>query len=276
MTFIIYISIIVSLILIVGGWIIYQKMIIKEMYKPSKKLNSTLLQPSILTYNIQKFPWSFKSIKKIAELFDTHSIILIQECYDELFSSLESYFPHYYICRGTMKGISLVNSGLAILSKYPIVKNTFIPYKNYNSFTYDCLTEKGFLHTTIDIDGKIVNIVNTHMQSCDYERYDTNAFLQMKELLAYSETLNEPYIIGGDFNIDIQDFKIRYKLLVYSPTDPTIYINFKTSKSKSTPSDGYEGLIFDYFITSNNVKMNPLTISSPYSDHNPVSSKIEF
>ena len=175
-----------------------------------------------------------------------------------------------------MKGLALVNSGLVILSKFPIIDNKFVPFVNYNASTYDRLTEKGFLTASIDIDGQIVKIVNTHLQSCDYERYDPHAFLQMKELLTYSNTLDKPYLIGGDFNIDIKDLKNRHDLLVYYPEDPTIYIDFKTSKSKSSLSSGYEGLIFDYFITSENVKMNPVTLQSSYSDHNPVSSKIGF
>jgi len=271
--YIIYILILVFFLFIVCGWIIYQKMMIKEMYKPLKNLKNSSL--SILTYNIQKFPWSFKSLKTIAEM-DNHSIILIQECYDELFSSLESYFPHYYICRGKMKGLALVNSGLVILSKFPIIDTKFVPFMNYNASTYDRLTEKGFLSASINIDGQIVKIVNTHLQSCDYERYDPYAFLQLKELLTYSKSLDKPYIMGGDFNIDINDLKNRHDLCIYHPQDPTIYIDFKTSKSKSSPSTGYEGLVFDYFITSENVKMNPITLQSPYSDHNPVSSKIEF
>jgi len=267
----IIIYILLPLFIIVFGWIAYQKTI-KELYTPSKNMQNVL--PSILTYNIQKFPWSFKTLKTIAEM-DNHSIILIQECYDELFSSLESYFPHYYICRSKMKGITIVNSGLVILSKYPIIDYKFVPYVNYNAKTLDCLTEKGFLTATMDVNGKPLTVINTHLQSCDHERYDQHAFLQLKELLKYVEKL-DTYIIGGDFNIDIEDLKTRHRLQVFYPSDPTIYIDFKTSKSQSSPAKGYEGLVFDYFITGGNLRMDPVTIQSPYSDHNPVSSKIDL
>jgi hypothetical protein len=63
---------------------------------------------------------------------------------------------------------------------------------------------------------------------------------------------------------------------LHHPTESTIYINFKTSYSRSSPAKGYDGLIFDYFITGGTVSLNPVTIQSGYSDHNPVSSTIEL
>ena len=278
MIYVIYIT--VALFIIVFAWISYQKSL-KEAYIPSFRVRPHKLTPSILTYNIQKFPWSFKTFKHVIELFDRHSIILLQECYDETFTSLESYFPHYYICRGTLKGINLINSGLAIMSKYPILSHQFVPYANYNPLTFDRLTEKGFLLASLDLGTQIISVVNTHMQSCDFERYDYYAFLQLRELLDHTQGLSETYIIGGDFNIDITDLKKRHYILgegvgLHHPTESTIYSNFKTSYSRSSPANGYDGLIFDYFITGGTVSLNPVTIQSDYSDHNPVSSTIEL
>jgi hypothetical protein len=78
----IYVIYIVALFIIVFTWISYQKSL-KEAYIPSFRVRPHKLTPSILTYNIQKFPWSFKTFKHVIELFDRHSIILLQECYDE-------------------------------------------------------------------------------------------------------------------------------------------------------------------------------------------------
>lgn len=278
MIYIIYILVILFIIIFI--WISYQKSL-KEAYIPSFRVRSHKETPSILTFNIQKLPWSFKTFKNVIDLFSTHSIILLQECYDETFASLESYFPHYYICRGTLKGINIINSGLAIMSKYPILSHQFVSYINYNPLTFDRLTEKGFLLASVDLGSQIISVVNTHLQSCDFERYDYYAFLQLRELLDHTRTLSEPYIIGGDFNIDITDLKKRQYILgdsleLHHSTEPTIYIDFKTAHSRSSPSKGYEGLIFDYFISGGTVSLKPVTIQSPYSDHNPVSSTIEL
>jgi endonuclease/exonuclease/phosphatase family metal-dependent hydrolase len=265
----IYILLIILLFLgFCAGWVIYQKTI-KELYSPPKNMKG--VNQTIMTYNIQKFPWSFKTLKDVAQ-FDHHSIILVQECYDEIFSSFESYFPHYYICKGQMKGVALVNSGLVILSKYPILEYEFVPFVNYNMKTLDCLSEKGFLSAVIDMDGKKMNIINTHLQSCDYERYDPHAFMQFQEILDYVSKLDN-YIIGGDFNIDVKDMKARHRLNVYYPTEPTIYIDFKTSKSQSMRAEGYEGMVYDYFI-ANRVEVEAKTVQTGYSDHNPVSGRI--
>jgi hypothetical protein len=63
----------------------------------------------------------------------------------------------------------------------------------------------------------------------------TLIFLQFNELLEYTKGIKESYIIGGDFNIDIHDMKVFHNLPFYYPTDPTIYIDFKTGNSQSYP-----------------------------------------
>ena len=272
---------------IIVSWIAFQKTL-KKLYKPlfitepykistnkSKNKNKNV---SIVTYNIQKFPFLFKSFEPIKRLVENHSIILLQECYDEAFASLEDYFPNYYICRGSLKGINVMNSGLVILSMYPILETSFTRFNNYNALTFDRFTEKGYLTALIEINGKQMMIVNTHLQSCDFEEYDPIALLQLQELLEYAMYITTPYIIGGDFNIDVNECKTRNPvLLIHQPTTPTIYINFKNAHSKSTPGEKYVGLIFDYFISGGGCdKVEAKTIVDLYSDHNPVSGLINF
>ena len=241
----------------------------KPIKKTKKKRNNL-----IITYNIQKFPWSFKTFIAIKKLLNKHSIILLQECFDDTFSLLQSNFPSYYICKDRMKGFNLLGSGLAILSKFPIINYTSRTFKNKNSYTLDRLSQKGFLVCWIKINGVKVCVINTHLQSSDYTRYDVFALLQLEELLQYVKNIKEMCIVGGDFNIDITDImmKVRkYKTLKYNyPSDPTIYIDFKTGDSISSYKEGYDMMIFDYFITKRCNITNTTTISNDYSDHNPV------
>jgi endonuclease/exonuclease/phosphatase family metal-dependent hydrolase len=274
--FIIYFIIIITL------WILYQKSY-HIMYTPpkTKKNIKNSTKPSIITYNIQKFFWSCKNFDKIVKTLRRHSIILLQECYDESYGVLKTYFPDYYICREMMQGINIINSGLVILSKYPIYKKKFIPYKNFNMFSLDCLSEKGFLMTWIKVNNKKYCIVNTHLQSSKYNRYDNAIFLQLNELFNYIKRLKSIYIIGGDFNIDIKDITTKFKLnnnIIYNSNKPTIYIDFKTGNTQSNKKKGYEGLIFDYFITKtgDNIINNVRTIYSNYSDHNMVSAILDY
>jgi endonuclease/exonuclease/phosphatase family metal-dependent hydrolase len=252
-------------------WFLSQKTV-KETIIPIKE-NYQIKQKkiTILTFNIQKFPWSIKNFEEIKNLIQFHDIILLQECYD--ITSIEKDFPDFYISRGTLKGFNLIHSGLVILSTFPILETEFIPYQSSNSLTFDRFTEKGILSILIRVGYENIRIMNTHLQSSDYQRYDHCAFLQFNELLEYTKGIKESYIIGGDFNIDIHDMKVFHNLPFYYPTDPTIYIDFKTGNSQSYPGKTYEGMIFDYFITKG-LEIKTMTIKSMYSDHNPVSSII--
>jgi endonuclease/exonuclease/phosphatase family metal-dependent hydrolase len=284
---IIFFNIIICLIIL---WIVFQKSL-KKVYRPSKEAYSTQTScdVSFITYNIQKFPFPFKSFDLIKDLLNQYSIVLLQECFDELFSSLESYFPNHYICRGTLDGINVINSGLAILSIYPILETSFSCFKNVNSLTFDVLSEKGYLAAVIDIPRRRnkkntftfeesterIMVIDTHLQSCDFSPYDPVAMLQLEEIAAFTDTVTYPYVIGGDFNIDINVCKKQYPMLdLHYPKDSTIYINFKNAHSKTKASMGYEGLIFDYFIKSHNFRRTVKDVhtitDSTYSDHNPV------
>jgi hypothetical protein len=258
-------------------WILFQKTL-KKIYRPLSIIETYNKNDfTFITYNIQKFPVPFKSFEPIKKLITQYSMVLLQECYDELFSSLETYFPNHYICRGTLTGINIMNSGLVILSVYPILETTFTCFKNTNSLTLDAFAEKGYLSALIDISGQKIMVVNTHLQSCDYEEYDPIALLQLEELIDFSRYIKYPYIIGGDFNIDIKECKKRYPTLdVNYPIEPTIYINFKNGHSKCSASTNYTGLIFDYFIKGGLIYDMYVETKcyNDYSDHNPVISKL--
>lgn len=278
---------IILLIILILSWIYYQKTI-RSTYVPqtehflslSSSSSQSTLSPFIFTYNIQKFPWSAKTFSTLRTICKQYSIILLQECYDETFSALEINFPEYYICRGTLQGINLINSGLVILSKYPIKKSLFLPYKQCNPLTFDRFAEKGFLIAWISIGDKTIQVINTHLQSSDYDKCDPYAFVQIDELFEYVEYVGGSFFIGGDFNIDITYMKKRYmpsvqNLNIYHPLSPTIYIDFKTGHSQYNKQFGYEGLIFDYFFTSKDICLEKTkTIESPYSDHNGVETNI--
>lgn len=264
-------------------WVFFQKTI-RESYIPKERTITHIEKNKIVTFNIKKFPWSCKSFRRL-NIVGQYSIILLQECFNEYCDSLDYWFPNHYICRGTMKGMNIFNSGLAILSIYPVIEIEFHKYKNYNKCSLDCLSEKGFLSVLLDLGNEKLRVINTHLQSSDYEKYDKKALLQLQELLEYTSTLREKYIIGGDFNIDISVssgilqqatgyLPSSLSFCINSPKDPTVFIDFTKGSTSSSRKDGYEGMLFDYFISSNVQLEQPTVIYSSYSDHNPVTSKI--
>jgi endonuclease/exonuclease/phosphatase family metal-dependent hydrolase len=286
---------IITIIIII--WILIQKNV-SERYTPENYINTPKDEPinsSIVTYNIQKFPFSLKSLndKKIRSIIKNHSIILLQECFNEAYDSLETYYPEYHICRGVLQGLNIMNSGLVIMSKFPIIDVNFKEYNVSNPWSFDYFSEKGFLIASIKIKNKNVKIINTHLQSSDFHRYDKYALSQLNELFNYLNELKEnkdEYIVGGDFNIDINDIKnikeinsikelntIKELNNIKYPKNPTIYINLTTSGTNDKYKEGYEPFIFDYFMISNSINMKtPIVINNDYSDHNPVSSTFEL
>lgn len=272
--------IIYSIIVILVVWVGYQKSLShlyvpkNEYYSPKNKKEKDI---HVVTYNIQKFPWSWKSFDHISALVRRHSVILLQECYDETFSSLETHFPNYYITRGTLQGFRLINSGLAILSVFPILETSFVRFQHCNQMTFDCLSEKGYLSALLKVGKTTLRVVNTHLQSCDFERFDPFALKQLDELMSYTRSLKGPYVVGGDFNIDVEETKQRYpKMTFYHSEDPTIYIDFKTGHSQAKNDIGYDGLIFDYFIVQGADQIIPEVVRTLYSDHLPVSTQMQI
>lgn len=277
---IICVIILVCIFIILVTWYCLQKAVINK-YEPTNMALKVLKPYNVLTYNIQKFPLTLKSFDPVVDLFRQFSIVLLQECFDDSFDSLTTIFHDFYIFRGTLQGINLMNSGLVILSKFPIIESEFIQFVNYNKMTFDALSEKGFLSVVLDIDGRHVRVINTHLQSCDFERFDPSALQQLEQLFRYVKiNVNEKYfIIGGDFNIDIEDLFQYYERMptIAYPETPSIYTNFTTSHTRSTKKLGYDGLIFDYFITSKSMNLGKVeVIPSDYSDHNPVASQFSF
>jgi endonuclease/exonuclease/phosphatase family metal-dependent hydrolase len=176
-----------------------------------------------------------------------------------------------------MVNYKLVNSGLVILSVYPIQSYKFIPFDDQEYLSADILSEKGFL--VIDILYKKIplTIINTHLQSnSKLNVYDTG-MKQINQILSFVRTLTTPFILGGDFNVPYQKFPVgSYKL--YRPPNPTIYIKYTKSGNEIDTSSLYKPyfkpFIFDYFITSGVLLLNTYTLETNYSDHLPVYSTI--
>jgi len=231
---------------------------------------------SIVTFNVQKFPWKLKSLTPLVELLGNYDVILLQECFDELNESLSKLFPFHDIARGKLSGFKLLNSGLVVLSKVPIEQVNFYPFANSNMMTSDCLCEKGVLSCKIQWKNKLVSIYNTHLQSAHTCPYDPIALKQFNELKEFvKQTGSNNYIIGGDFNVDYKKIISKFNLPnVFNPTEPTIYINYDTTDSIPYAKPKYIGLIYDYFISDLELTQ-PKVIKTKYSDHLPVQTELQ-
>jgi endonuclease/exonuclease/phosphatase family metal-dependent hydrolase len=108
-------------------------------------------------------------------------------------------------------GFHLVGSGLAILSRYPIVAATSEPFGGRHCAGFDCLSNKGAQQARIMVPGvpTAIDLFNTHLNSqaesrVPVERHGAAQALQRTDLagfLAVTGSDRLPAIIGGDFNM---------------------------------------------------------------------------
>lgn len=108
-------------------------------------------------------------------------------------------------------GFHLVGSGLAVLSRFPIVFNSSEPFGTHHCAGFDCLSNKGVQHVRIAVPGvpEPVDIFNAHLNSrsasrVPVERSGAAHALQVDDVasfMAYASDPDSPTILGGDFNM---------------------------------------------------------------------------
>ncbi|MES3098613.1 endonuclease/exonuclease/phosphatase family protein [Sphingomonas faeni] len=108
-------------------------------------------------------------------------------------------------------GLHMVGSGLAILSRYPIVETRSEPFGRRRCAGLDCLGNKGVLYAHLAIPGVpgAINLFNTHLNSQRSSRVSPRRHarahrLQVDELGAFIAAVGDqdvPTILGGDFNM---------------------------------------------------------------------------
>ena len=140
-------------------------------------------------------------------------IVCIQECFSDILLhkiKKETCTVYPYLITGSLKKKFVLgeNSGLVILSKYPITFQLFHTYKS--SSGCDRLSNKGYLMVNI---GNL-NIVNTHLQSNELNIFCTNTEKiiedQIEQLKQYLPC--EKSILCGDFNTTKLDNYIDIKI----------------------------------------------------------------
>ena len=104
----------------------------------------------------------------------------------------------------------VLDCGVLILSKFPIIEQDFFPYQE--SLHPDRSTFKGLLYAKIDINGSILNVFTSHLQSKHptnsskkYLNYRLIRRTQIREIAAVVSSKVRPgesTIIAGDLNVD--------------------------------------------------------------------------
>lgn len=137
--------------------------------------------------------------------------------------------------------------GLATFSKYPIIFNKHILLPSSKE-------QRGLLDTITLINDCKVHIINTHLSLNSLER--SKQFLKIKE---YINSLNEPFILLGDFNAMIEEI------------DDLLIDTAKRTKKEHLPTMMLYKKRIDYIFVSKDFNiLNYNVLPVKMSDHYPV------
>jgi len=254
----------------------------------SDKKNLKILSLNLGLLNIQFCGLSFfkptkyinKRLKYIPkEIIKANSdIVGFQEIYNKkhqeyVINELKSKYPYHFLKNG--EGLKF-DSGLMLLSKYPITDTAFHPF-NENSFDEKIFVNKGFLSCDIFIkDFGEINFINTHLTSGGtLQEQDSKKIIKIRDsqINQIHETVlnnNSPSIILGDFNSGQHISTPNYQNLInngfvdsYSKSglnnytwDSKIYLNKKGTHSNSISQK------IDHIFLQNNLLKNVNILSS--------------
>jgi endonuclease/exonuclease/phosphatase family metal-dependent hydrolase len=201
---------------------------------------------SILSYNIKGLPWPIAGGREMAisaigrRLASMRSrnaqphVVLLQEAFGDGAHALGKAAGYRYVVTGPdlsrsnerpplgqafaeaaqwfkgEKSGSLINSGLAVLSDYPVLEIQRYAFPEGACAGYDCLAAKGVLVAWIEVPGagEPIAVVDTHLNArcathVASQRADRAYAWQaaaVREFLSRALPSDSPVIFGGDFN----------------------------------------------------------------------------
>lgn len=149
--------------------------------------------------------------------------------------------------------------GNAILSKYPIIESENI---HLNSFGNE---QRGLLRATVNINGELINIFNTHL-----ELDPTARMAQVKQLIEITSSYSGPKVLMGDFNTEPQSEELQLLLQHTNFTD-----SFSTIENANTFPANNPATRIDFIFTSSQIhNSNQQVIHQDASDHLPIVTKL--
>lgn len=229
---------------------------------PSTNCNVQLTDPqisptilSVVSWNIQGL-FYFLHRQKINNILRTlhsftHDVITLQEVFDDslkrtIIESMKYSHPYYVLGSQKKKFIFFEDSGLLVLSKYPLFVDNEIRFKGL--VPPDCLSMKSALYFSV---GNI-HFCTSHLQSSNMSDCEDISCKQITDILSTSYHKNMIFI--GDLNNNS-----AYK---YIPTEKN---NYDTT---------WNDEILDYILPTGNMlvkDVNVLQINlQDVSDHYPI------
>lgn len=167
-------------------------------------------QFSVLAYNVQMRPVLDDTLYKaenIGPRINYFDVVGLQESFDEKALLMESvrlpYQKHFTDFRSCL---SIVDSGLSTVSRFPIVFTKTELYQDYAGFS-DSIASKGVILTRLLIDGLYLDVYNTHMQAGDSVSENEarrGQAIQLVDFIKRHSTIGHSVLVIGDFNMSPQ------------------------------------------------------------------------
>jgi len=156
--------------------------------------------------------------------------------------------------------------GVAILSRFPFGAIDHRKYENKRE-----AERRGMIRVEVDVGGKIINFVTTHL---DYQYADGRLF-EAEQMLKFLQDIKGPMIVVGDFNDEPAG--TAYKLMLTGFEDAWLHGHAK-EVGLSYPADKPTKRI-DYIFTRRTDRVRARrawVVSTLASDHVPVVAELEI
>ncbi len=139
----------------------------------------------------------------LQETFHPKLRAMIKEKLDKDYQSLTDYSRNRKVCKLIKMDC---NGGLITLTKYPIEQEEFFAFPQNDKYSLiEKIGRKGFLFTTLNIDGSMVNIINTHLYSGSEDVAESQRSIQIMYMDSILHTIEAykayPTMLSGDLNI---------------------------------------------------------------------------
>ena len=183
----------------------------------------------MLTYNIHALTPIIardnphKRIPEILSKSNGIDILFFQENWIFKDAELEPHLSNYNIITSKISKLiwpfgKLINphgSGLFMaiadtIKIVDIIEESFNRCSGWISKEHDCFSPKGFQHVKVQLDGKRLDLYNTHLDAGNSKIDKSARKSQIKHIASYikQNSKGHPVIIAGDFNIDFNSDEI--------------------------------------------------------------------
>ena len=178
----------------------------------------------IMTWNIFMIPKPFNFTSQtertdlIAEKLKNidSDVLFFQESFTRysrrhIVETLKHEFPYHTRLKSSGKFYQFLNSGVFVLSKFPIKTLAEVFYNECSNT--DCFASKGFIFLEMTLpSGKKIQIGSTHLQAWDKPKNIKTRVSQLNQIKSTLEKFKisgVPQILAGDFNIDRNNSEIQ-------------------------------------------------------------------